>query len=135
MGIELGPRSIQGVQPGVPVGEHQGHGCLSREFKVQPGNRTGDKAACNVGPRSSQEGSQRTRTARDRAGHIYTYNTMQARMGRPDLSLNGQAVGGGPGGGWSGQLQPVQNNTGFSVRLTAEGGFLQTRFSSEGLTS
>lgn len=39
------------------------------------GNRAGDKAACNVSPRSGQESSQRSQTARDRAGHSYTWGS------------------------------------------------------------
>lgn len=87
-GTELGPWSIQGVQPGVPAGEHQGQGWLWREFKVQSGNR----AVYSVGSRASQEGSQQIHTARDRNGRKST----QARMGCPDLRLNRQGVNGSP---------------------------------------
>lgn len=104
MGTELGPRSIRKVEAGVPAGESKGQGCLSCEFKVQPGKRAGDKAACNVGPRSSQGGSPPTWTAR------WTQLNLQHRAsenGMSSPSLERAGCRWGSGGGWSGQIEPT----------------------------
>lgn len=94
MGTELGPRSIRKVEAGVPVGESQGQGCLSCEFKVQPGKKAGDKAACNVGPRSSQGGSPPTRTAR-RTRLYLQHHASENGMSSPLLERAGCGWGSG----------------------------------------
>lgn len=80
---------------GVPCRRAPGTRLPVMSVQGAAGNRAGDKAACNISPSSGQN-SQQSQTARDRAGHSYTYSTAQAGMGCPDLSLTGQGVGGGP---------------------------------------